>query len=266
MKLLAIGDIFGRPGRVALTELLPALVAEHKIDFTVVNIENASGGRGINLKALHELSTLPIDAMTSGNHIWDQPEIFQQFDNFPLLRPLNLVSGLPGRAWLVKESRSGARVAVLNMQGEIFMQGKGPVVKSPFLFFDEVYQELTRRADIVVVDFHAEATSEKRAFAWHVDGRVSAVWGTHTHVQTADEHVMPDGTAYISDLGMTGPHLSIIGLNKTEVLRRFVEGKRGKFEVAKEGVRLEGVIIDIDEVTAKARSIQRLQIPFPNTK
>jgi len=262
MRLLAIGDVFGRPGRMALTEFLPALVAEHKIDFTVVNVENASGGRGANLKALKELVQLPIDAMTSGNHIWDQPEIFPHFETFPLLRPYNLVSGLPGRGWLVKEANNGARVAVLNMQGEIFMQGKGPVIKSPFLFFDEVYQELSRRADLVLVDFHAEATSEKRAFAWHVDGCASAVWGTHTHVQTADEHVMPEGCAYISDLGMTGPHLSVIGLNKDESLRRFVFGKRGKYEVAQGGVRLEGIMVDIDEVTAKARSIKRLQIPL----
>lgn len=247
---------------MALTELLPALVAEHQIDFTVVNIENASGGRGVNLKALKEFSQLPIDVMTSGNHIWDQPEIFPHFEMFPLLRPHNLVSGLPGRGWLVKEAKNGARVAVLNMQGEIFMQGKGPVVKSPFLFFDELYQELSRRADLILIDFHAEATSEKRAFAWHVDGRSSVVWGTHTHVQTADEHVMPEGCAYISDLGMTGPHLSVIGVNKDESLRRFVLGKRGKYEVAQDGVRLEGIIVDIDEVTAKARSIKRLQIPY----
>lgn len=258
MKLLAIGDIFGRPGRQAFRELLPRLIHEHGADFVMVNAENAAGGRGLTPKVAEEILESQVDVLTAGNHIWEHDTIHPYFGTHPILRPINTVDEKPGRGWLIHDA-GGVRVAVVSLQGEIFMEEKGPKVRSPFRVMDDLIPKLEGRADLVVVDFHAEATSEKRAIGWYLDGRVSALLGTHTHVQTADEEVMPGGTAYISDLGMTGPHASVIGLDKDCAIHRFLTGDKKKFKVAEGNVRLEGVVIDVDEKSGRARSIERVR-------
>jgi hypothetical protein len=259
MKILVLGDIFGRPGRKALQELLPALVREHAADFVIINGENAAGGRGITPKTAEEMFESPVDVITAGNHIWEHADIHAYLETHPILRPHNVNEALPGSGWGVFTARNGARVAVISLQGMIYMESKGEKASSPFHAVDAVMSELAGRADVTIIDFHAEATSEKRALAWYVDGRVSAFLGTHTHVQTADEEILPGGTAYISDLGMTGPHASVIGLAKEVAIRRFLTGEKKGFKVAEEGVRLEGVALEIDEKTGRAKSIARIQ-------
>ncbi len=263
MKILVIGDIFGRPGREAIRELLPGLVREHRADFVIANAENAAGGRGLTPKIADELFESPIDVMTAGNHIWEHDEIRPYFDSHPILRPHNVSEHLPGKGSGVFAARNGARVGVVSLQGMIFMDEKGERAHSPFVAADALIPQLSARCDLIVIDFHAEATSEKRALAWHLDGRVAAFLGTHTHVQTADEEIMPGGTAYISDIGMTGPHASVIGLAKEIAIHRFLTGEKKGFKVAEEGVRLEGVVVDVDETTGRALSIKRIQKRLP---
>ena len=257
MKILVTGDIFGRPGRDAFCKLLPQIIAEHQVDFVISNIENASGGRGVNPKSLQQILSAPVDVMTSGNHIWEFNDIFPFLNDKPIVRPLNVDKRAPGKGWLVTAAKNGVKVGVLQLQGQGFMDGKGPTLLSPFECIDEHIIEIKRQADLIFVDVHAEATSEKRALSWYLDGKVTAVLGTHTHVQTADEHIMPAGTAYISDLGMTGPHDSVIGLDKDVALDRFINHKR-KFKVAQTGVRLEGALIVAESKTGKAISIERI--------
>ncbi len=259
MKILVIGDIFGRPGRNAIRELLPRIVHERGVDFVIANGENAAGGRGVTPKIADELFMSPIDVMTAGNHIWEHSDIRPYLDSRPILRPYNVNEALPGSGFGVFTSRSGARVAVVSLQGTVFMDNKGECATNPFLAADALVPQIKGRADVSIVDFHAEVTSEKRALAWYLDGRVSAFLGTHTHVQTADEELLPKGTAYISDIGMTGPHDSVIGLAKEVAIHRFVTGERKGFRVAEGGVRLEAVLLDIDEKSGKARSIERLK-------
>ncbi|MFH0800175.1 MAG: TIGR00282 family metallophosphoesterase [Pseudomonadota bacterium] len=259
MKLLAIGDIFGKPGRQALRELLPGIVREMGIDFVVVNAENAAGGRGLTPKIADEILEGPIDVLTAGNHIWEHDELHPYFDTHPILRPQNVHESLPGKGWCVFAARGGARIGVVSIQGIVYMDEKGKKAESPFVAMDALIPKLSKLCDAIFVDFHAEATSEKRALAWYLDGRVAAFVGTHTHVQTADEEIMPGGTAYISDLGMTGPHASVIGLDKDIALHRFLTGDKRKFKVAEGGVRLEGVVIEIDEKSGKAMFIQRIK-------
>ena len=259
MKILAIGDIFGRPGRRAMSELLPGLVREYEVDFVLANAENAAGGRGLTPKTAEELFETPIDVMTAGNHIWEHDALHPYFESHPIDRPANMQDALPGKGWIIITTKSGVRVGVLGLQGQIFMEEKGPQVTNPFHFADAVLPQIAECCDIILVDFHAEATSEKRALAWYLDGRVQAFMGTHTHVQTADEHVMPKGSAYISDLGMTGPHESVIGLESSVAIHRFTTGERKGFKVAEGGVRLEGVVIDIDVKAKRAQSIERIQ-------
>ena len=259
MKILAVGDIFGRPGRRAFRDLLPEVVREYGVDFVIANAENASGGRGLTPKVAEEILESSVDVLTAGNHIWEHSSIHPYFDTHPILRPHNVHDMLPGRGWGVFTSSGGIRVAVVNLQGTIYMSEKGHPADNPFLSMDALMSELRKQSDIVIVDFHAEATSEKRALGWYLDGRVTALLGTHTHVQTADEGVLPQGTAYISDLGMTGPHASVIGLDKDVAIHRFVAGTKKGFKVAESGVRLEGVVIDLDESTGRARSIKRVQ-------
>lgn len=261
MKLLAIGDIFGHPGRDALAALLPQIIKEQNIDFVIVNAENAAGGRGITPKVADELLKLPIDVMTAGNHIWEHDTLHPYFDTHPILRPINVIEKLPGCGW-IKKSAKGLAITVVSLQGQIFMEEKGPAVSNPFRYMEALLPELEEKSDLIVVDFHAEATSEKRALAWFLDGKITALFGTHTHVQTADEEIMPGGTAYISDLGMTGPHASVIGLEAATAIKRFLTGEKKHFKVAEGNVRLEGVVIDVDENLKKAQSIQRLQMPF----
>lgn len=259
MKILALGDIFGRPGRQAIRELLPKVICENKIDFVIANAENAAGGRGLTPKIADELFESPIDVMTAGNHIWEHDAIHPYFDSHPILRPYNVHGSLPGRGVGIFAGRSGERIAVASLQGLIFMDEKGKKAEDPFKGIDAIISEVKNRVDIIIVDFHAEATSEKRALSWYADGRITALLGTHTHVQTADEHIMPGGTAYISDLGMTGPHDSVIGLDPKVALHRFLTGDKKKFGVAESGVRLEGVILDIDSKNFKMTKISRVQ-------
>jgi metallophosphoesterase (TIGR00282 family) len=262
VKLLFIGDVVGKPGRAALVRLLPALVDRHRADYVVVNVENAAGGFGITPEVLAELDDLPVDCCTSGNHIWDKKEGLVLLDENPrLLRPANYPEGNPGSGIFVGETAAGIPVATLNLEGQVFMKP----LDSPFRVADRLLAELDPAVRVVLVDFHAEATSEKQALGLYLDGRVSGVVGTHTHVPTADERILPSGTAYITDVGMTGPYQSIIGMHSEKVLQRFLLQSRGTFEVAKKDVRLAGVVIEVDETTGKARHIERILIEDDKT-
>ena len=257
MKLLFIGDLIGSPGRKIVKKLLPGLVDRHHIDFCVANVENAAGGFGITGDVMGELDGLPIDCFTSGNHIWDKKEGLALLDEDErILRPANYPDGNPGRGVYVGETPGGVRVAVINLEGQVFMKG----LESPFRVADRLLAALPNDVKVVFVDFHGEATSEKLAMGFYLDGRVSAVIGTHTHVPTADERILPKGTAFQCDAGMTGPYESIIGFAVDRVLHRFLMHTPSSFEVAKRDVRLAGTIIDVDEATGRARSIERLLI------
>jgi len=260
MKILVIGDIFGRPGRQIFRELLPKLIKDYRADFVIANAENAAGGRGLTPKTADEILESPVNVLTAGNHIWEHDVLRPYFDTHPILRPHNVHEQLPGKGWGVFAANNGARVAVVSLQGQIFMDDKGKKSDNPFHSMDKLIPELARVSDLIIVDFHAEATSEKRSLGWYLDGRVTALLGTHTHVQTSDEEVLPNGTAYISDLGMTGPHASSIGLEKEVAIHKFLTGEKKGFKVATGGVRIEGVVIDVDEKIGRARSIKRFQI------
>ena len=256
MKLLCIGDIVGSPGRRVLEHALPRLMEEHAVDFVVANAENAAGGSGLTNDVADALLKLPIDVLTGGNHTWRFKEILKRLDAEPrLLRPLNYPNA-PGRGATIAESRAGVRVGVINLQGRVFMDP----LPSPFEAADAAIAELRAAgADVILVDMHAEATSEKRALGWYLDGRISALWGTHTHVATADEEILPEGTAYITDLGMTGPYDSVIGMKKEVILERFLTMRPTSFTVAQGDARLCGALIDIDTNSGRARSIERVR-------
>ncbi len=255
MKILMIGDIFARPGRRIVRECLDEIVQTHGIDFIVANAENAAGGFGLTRDIVTELFDYGCHVLTGGNHTWDKREIMAVLDDDErVLRPHNYPPENPGSGVYVG-SHDGTTVAVVNLQGRVFM----PPTDCPFRAADRVLESIGEEADIVLVDLHAEATSEKYAMAWYLDGRVTALVGTHTHVQTADEGVFPKGMAYISDLGMTGPHRSIIGVNVEQSLGRFLNSRPSRFEAANGDVRLHGVVIDADEATGTARSIERVQ-------
>jgi hypothetical protein len=259
MRVLFVGDVIGKPGRRALAALLPELIDQRRVDYTIVNVENAAGGFGVTAEILSAFDELPIDVYTSGNHIWDKREGVDLLDREPrLLRPANYPDGNPGRGVHVGETASGVPVATINLEGQVFMKALG----SPFLVADRLLAELPKRVKVVVVDFHAEATSEKQAIAFHLDGRVSAVLGTHTHVPTADARILPKGTALQTDVGMTGPYESVIGFRAERVLRRFELQTNVPFEVAKGDVRLAAALIDVDDTTGRARSIESLLVPW----
>ena len=261
MKILFVGDVIGKPGRRAVRTLLPRLVDRHRIDYSVVNVENAAGGFGVTPDVLAELADLSIDCYTTGNHVWDKKEGLGLLEREPrLLRPANYPDGNPGRGLHLGETAAGIRVATLNLEGRVFMN----TLDSPFVAADRLLSGLPPDVKVILVDFHAEATSEKQAMAFYLDGRVSAVVGTHTHVPTADERVLSGGTALLTDVGMTGPYESVIGMRVDRVLKRFLLQTPAPFEVAKGDVRLAGAVIDIDEETGKARGIERLLIPYAN--
>ena len=263
MKILFIGDIVGEPGRRAVKSLLPLLRELHALDFVIANGENSAGGNGITPKIATELFSASVDVITSGDHLWDQKEVLELLtDETRFLRPLNYPVEVPGRGSGIFEvqnlkSKSPGRVliGVLNAQGRTFMQSP---LDNPFPLALAEVKKLRERTPIIFVDFHAEATSEKIAFARFLDGQVSAVVGTHTHVQTADEQIFPGGTAYLSDAGFTGPHESVLGREIEPVIRRFVTGIPQRFEVAKNRVLLHGAVIEIDEITGKAVNIHRV--------
>jgi hypothetical protein len=256
VNILLIGDIVGRPGRRAVEGLLQDLQDRHRVDFTIVNAENAAAGLGLTEKIAHQLLDAGVDCITSGNHIWAQKEAQDFLPRIPrLLRPANYPPGAPGAGWGVYKSHTGQDVAVLNLLGRVFMDP----LDCPFRGADAILAELPRVAAIVV-DFHAEATSEKIAFGRYLDGRVTAVIGTHTHVQTADETVFPGGTAFLCDVGMTGPTNSVIGVLPEVSVQRFVSGLPARFQVPSRGpCVLSAVVIESDDKTGLARSINRLQ-------
>lgn len=255
-KILFIGDIFGEPGRKAVKSLLPGLREKHKIDFVVANCENTANGRGINKKLAQDLLATPIDVMTSGNHIWHSSDIYPYLNDpqTRVLRPANLPQSAPGRGAAIAEAK-GIRVAVFNIMGQVFMN---PPTDNPFDCVDRLIDRYQDESDLMVLDMHAETTSEKKCMGWYVDGVVQAVVGTHTHVQTADEQILTKGTAYITDLGMTGPQDSVIGMKKESVIHRQRTTLPIKFEVAEDDVRLHGALVEIDERSKKSINITRI--------
>ena len=257
MKVIIIGDIVGKPGRKILTAMLKKLKEQHEAEFVIANVENAAEGAGIVPKVGDEILAAGVDVMTSGNHIFDKKEVIQYIDNQPrLLRPANYAPDAPGRGLWLGSTDSGTPVAVINVQGRIFM----PPSDCPFRAADRLLAEIGNRASVIIVDHHAEATSEKLAMGRYLDGRVSAVVGTHTHVQTADEQILLGGTGYITDLGMTGPYDSVIGVQSQLVITRFVRGLPLRYQTATENPQLHGVVVEIDERTGKALGISRLQV------
>jgi hypothetical protein len=256
MKLLFLGDVVGKPGRRAIRARLGRIVAAEGADFVVANGENAAGGIGIDPGTARELLASGIHVLTSGNHIWAKREIYDLLESSDrLLRPVNFAPGVPGRGWAILTAENGVAVAVVNLIGRVFM---GPA-ECPFRAADDVLRRIGDRARVVLVDMHAEATSEKNAMGRHLDGRVSAVVGSHTHVQTADETVLPGGTAYVTDVGMCGPTDSVIGMRTDQVVGRFLDQLPVRFEVGKGPPLLQGAAIDVDETTGKARSIRRIR-------
>jgi metallophosphoesterase (TIGR00282 family) len=261
VNLLFIGDIVGEPGRRAVKQLLPKLRAELRLDMVVANGENAAGGSGITVNTANEIFGAGVDIMTTGDHLWDQKEVAMLLQTEPrFLRPLNYPPGVIGRGSTVWHSEKLPPVAVLNLQGRTFM----PPLENPFLCGKTEVELLRAITKLIFVDMHAEATSEKIAIARMLDGRVSAVVGTHTHVQTADEQIFPGGTAYLSDAGFTGPHESVLGREIEPVIERFRANTPQKFEVATGRILLQGALIEIDEATGRALSIRRISEPLPD--
>ncbi|MDP3790146.1 MAG: TIGR00282 family metallophosphoesterase [Candidatus Omnitrophota bacterium] len=255
MKVLFIGDIVGSPGRRAVKELVPKVVKKEKIDFVVGNAENAAGGSGVTPDIAEELFSYGLDVITSGDHIWKKKEILEVLDaEHRLLRPANYPPGAHGSGWGVYTLKSGVKIGVINLVGRVFME----CVECPFKTAREIVDKIRKETPIIVVDMHAEATSEKIALAWYLDGMVSAIFGTHTHVQTADERIYPKGTAFICDVGMVGPHDSVIGRKAEQILTRFLTGLPTRFEMAEENVQLNGAIAVIDEKTGSALEIKRV--------
>ena len=263
MRILFIGDIFGRPGRTIVKDRLPGLVKEHNVDLVIANGENAAAGFGITPPLTEELFDLGIDVLTTGNHIWDKREIIDYFnsaDGNPhsparrLLRPANYPPGMPGTG-MYQGTKGNVPYAVLNLQGRVFMAAND----DPFRAADQLLKQV--QAKVILVDIHAEATSEKMSMGWHLDGRVTVVVGTHTHIPTADERVLPRGTAYITDVGMTGPYDSVIGVKKELILERFRTNMPTRFEAATGDVKLCAILVDCDPETGKAQQIRRIMLP-----
>lgn len=254
MKILFLGDIVGSPGREAVKALVPKLKKEKAIDVVIANAENASGGRGLTAKVAEELFSYGCDCLTNGDHIWKHPDVLKIIDHPYLIRPANLAPNIPGKGYCVL-SKNNFKVGVLNLQGRVFM----PAIDCPFRAARDIVHIIKKQTPIILVDMHAEATSEKVAMGHFLDGLVSAVAGTHTHIQTADERVLAQGTAYISDLGMCGPYDSVIGQEKSKIIERFLTGMPTRFEVAGGDVRLSGAIIEIDDTSGRARGIERVQ-------
>ena len=258
VKILFVGDVIGKPGRRVVQRLLRSLVDEREIDYVVVNVENAAGGMGVTPDVLRELDALPIDCFSSGNHIWDKREGIPLLDREPrLLRPANYPEGNPGHGVYVGETADGVKVATINLEGLVFMKN----LDSPFKVADRLVRELDPEVKIILVDFHAEATSEKQALGLYLDGRVSAVFGTHTHVPTGDERILPQGTAFITDVGMTGPYEGVIGFRFEKVLQRFELQRGVALDVAKRDLRLAGALVEVDAATGRAVALERLLLP-----
>ena len=261
VKLLFIGDIFGKSGREITRQALPLLTKLHAVDLVVANVENAAGGNGITRDIAEKLFGYGIQVMTTGNHVWDKKEALTYIKEEPrLLRPANYPNDVPGRGRFITQTKSGVRIGIVNVMGRVFMNP----LDNPFTVVrNEIAQlQLEHTPDVILVDMHAEATSEKQAMGWHLDGSVTAVVGTHTHVQTADERILPKGTAYITDVGMTGPHDSIIGVDVRPVLKRFLDGLPARFEPATGPPRLNAVLITANCNNSHSTQIQRLNLSF----
>ena len=260
MKVLFIGDIVGKIGRTATKTLLPTITNRYKIDLVIANGENAAGGFGITDKIASEILSYGVDVITTGNHVWDKKEFVPHIaKENRVLRPLNYPPGVPGYGSIVYNLRNSIKVAVINLSGRIYMSN----IDCPFRIGKEEIERLSKETKIIIIDFHAEATSEKIAFGYFMDGRASAVIGTHTHVQTADEKILPGGTAYITDVGMTGPLHSVIGIDKDQIIQKFLTNMPMRFETAKGEGCFSSVIIEIDEDSGNSTAIQRLQLKYP---
>lgn len=260
MNILVLGDIVGKPGRKAIRSLLPEIHKKYNIDFTIANAENAAGGRGLTKDVMQELLALNIDVLTMGNHVWDNKDIFACIDDEPrLIRPANYPPYCPGQGYHVYSAGFNKKLAVINASGRVFLTA----LDCPFRMVEEILKDLDAQVDIIIVDFHAEATSEKLAFGHYFDGRVSAVLGTHTHIQTADERIMQGGTAYITDMGMTGPEDSILGMDKEQVINKLITQRPVRLEVAKGSVQLQGVVLELDDETNKVKIITRISYRSP---
>lgn len=256
MRLLMIGDVVGKPGRRAVRQNLPELISQMTVDIVVANGENAAGGNGITREVAQELFASGVDVITMGNHTWNQKEIYTYIGREGrIIRPANYPPGAPGAGVGVFRAKNGTELGVINLLGRVFMQE----LDCPFRKADQMVSLLSERVGIILVDFHAEASSEKVAMGWYLDGRAAVVCGTHTHVQTADERVLPGGTAYITDVGMTGPRDSVIGVKKELIIDRFVTAMPRRFEVADGIYQFNAVLVEIDETSHRAVSIQRIQ-------
>ncbi len=256
MKILMIGDIVGRPGRNMVHNMVPHLKEKFNIDFVIANGENSAGGNGITRETADEILSSGVDCITGGNHIWDKKDIVDWIDSEPrLIRPANYPPGTPGKGYAIFDLGGGVKLAVINLSGRVFM----PPMDCPFQKIDSLLKILDSQTDLIVVDFHAEATSEKMAFGYYVDGRVSSVVGTHTHIQTADARILPHGTAYISDVGMTGPYESVLGVSKELSIASIMTLMPQRFEVAKGYAQLNAVVIEFNTATGKAKSIDNIQ-------
>jgi metallophosphoesterase (TIGR00282 family) len=257
VNVLFVADIFGSPGRKAVRDLIPEMVSSMGIDLLVANVENAAAGFGVTRDIIAEMKSLGVEVMTSGNHIWDRREALPLLDEEPLLlRPHNYPQGVPGTGAKVFPTRAGGRVGVLNLMGRVYMRE----LDCPFRAADREVALLREQTPVILVDFHAEATAEKIALAHYLDGRVSAVLGTHTHVQTADERILPQGTGFLTDAGMTGPHDSVIGVQKEQAIQKFLNLLPTRFEPATGGTKLQGVLLELDEATGHCRHIERLSM------
>jgi hypothetical protein len=253
VKILFVGDIFGAPGRRIVADHVEDIFRTNQIDLAIANAENAAGGFGITPAIAEDLFALGLDVLTSGNHVWDKRELYDYLNRQPrLLRPANYPEG-PGHGLVTVRARNGVECAVINLQGRTYM----PSTDCPFRKADLLLSQIDPAVKVKFVDFHAEVTSEKMAMGWYLDGRVSAVVGTHTHVPTADTRILPGGTAYQTDCGMTGPYRSVIGVDTETILQRFLSGLPVRMEAAKHGVELHSVIVDVDEETGKARAVRR---------
>ncbi len=255
MRILLVGDVVGQPGRAAVRHLLPGLRRRHAVDFTIVNVENAAGGFGFTPEIAREVLDAGADCLTSGNHVWKKREAYSFIDSEPrMLRPANFPDGAPGRGYgMYVVGRR--QIAVMNMMGRVFME---PLL-CPFHTLDQIWERIRDETDVLIVDFHAETTSEKQAFGWYAAGRASAVIGTHTHVQTADERILPGGTAYLTDVGMSGPADGVLGVDRELVIEKFMTQMPVRFEIARGPAVLMAVLVELDDETGRARQIVRLQ-------
>ena len=268
MNILCIGDIVGKPGRDALRALLPGLKKEYKIDCAIVNAENTASGSGLTSRLAKQLFDAGSDCLTLGDHVWDQKELEEYLDETDrVIRPANFPDGAPGKGWTIVTTPQGVKIGVVNLLGRTFMRYQ---VLCPFRTIDEMLPHIRKETANIVMDMHAETTSEKVAMGHYVNGRVSVLFGTHTHIQTADEEILDQGTAYITDVGMTGPYDSVIGQQKERIIQRFLTSRPIRFQVAKDKIKLCGIVVSIDEKNGRAKSIRRVQAAYtpeekPNT-